>query len=775
MMSNPSPLGHPGRDPRLLAQSRDAFLPALSQGFAAAVARFDDVLFDRAESAGASQLLFLDGMRELRRRREEITSRFRVQIETSWQSLEQGSPLSAEAALSGQSATAGSLSLVPEHELESRLAVRNLASVLQRDWKAVLAHIDRRLGWIAGGMELGADTNPIGPEHIGVAIHEAFATSDLAPEVRLVLIKLCERDLAEPIGRLYQHLDELLAKAGVMPEISRPRRPQPPRPPQREEGSPESPFNAGAEEELGEHYAPAWANRFVNRWAQSRGRLQAAQRDREDGPGDAAPAGEYPAGGQQGMLLEALHELLQQTRNVRESTTSAASVAVGQQRPLSQREMMSVLSLLQATPSATLSAAIGDDGESLAQRLKSEVLSSATRLGVDPASARLDPMDEDAIDLVGMLFDVMLDERDLEGRSRELIGRLVVPFVKVALLDRKMFVQKTHPARRLLNSLAEACEGNAGDSPAERVLMGKVEEIIERLVAEFNENLAIFLTLEEEFRDFLAQHRRRIEIAERRAAETQRGQEKLELARARALAELDKRASVAGLPQAVEDFLRQPWLHHLTMSILRDGEEGPAVTESLALAEGVLEELAEARRHIVGKPWLQAWEPALQKVFASVGLHGDAGQVAIGALHDTLQSVAEARPELEKPLPELPQVSLPPPPSAEAGVELGADTMTEDFDNADAERFRAMAIGTWLDFVDKDGKVQAGKLSWVSPISSRLLFVNRRGVRFCVASPEELAVMVRLGRLRPHVNDGAFDSAMQGVIDRLDPQTSTVH
>jgi hypothetical protein len=33
---------------------------------------------------------------------------------------------------------------------------------------------------------------------------------------------------------------------------------------------------------------------------------------------------------------------------------------------------------------------------------------------------------------------------------------------------------------------------------------------------------------------------------------------------------------------------------------------------------------------------------------------------------------------------------------------------------------------------------------------------------------------VRLGRLRPHVDDGAFDSAMQGVIDRLEPQPAAV-
>ncbi len=770
MIATPNPLGLPGRDPALLKLAREAVLPALTASFATVLARFDDVLFDRAGTAGASQLLFLDGMRELRRRREEIVAGFGGHLGQAWAALEQGQPLSAEATLAGH--IEDGLSLVPEHVLESRLAVRNFATVLLRDWKAVLGRLDRRLGLIAGSLELNADSNPISPEHLGVAIHEAFAGCELAPEVRLVLIKLCERDLHAPIGKHYEKLDEQLAAAGVMPQMAAPRRalPRPPAPrhelDELVDALDPEPHASAADDAA----APAWARRFADRWAQSRGRMQSAHAG-QDG-GDAGEALQ----GNQGMLLEALHELLQQTRHVREDATSAASVAVGQQRPLSQREMMSVLSLLQATPSATLRAAIGEDGESLAQRLKSEVLSGATRLGVDPAQARLDPQDEDAIDLVGMLFDVMRDERDLDGRSRDLLGRLVVPFVKVAMLDRRMFVQKTHPARKLLNSLAEACEGNTGESQAERVLMGKVEEIIERLVAEFNENLAIFLTLEEEFRDFLAQHRRRIEIAERRAAETQRGQEKLEMARVRAAAELDRRIADATLPQAIGEFLRQPWQHHLTLTVLREGEDGASVGEALALADGMLEEVAEARRQIVGKPWLQAWHPGLRKVFASVGVHADAATGAIDALHDTLQAIAESRPELERALPELPQVVLPAPPAQEsAAVELGSKVDVSDFDNADADRFRGLEIGSWLDFVDKDGKVQAGKLSWVSPISSRLLFVNRRGVRFCVASPEELAVMVRLGRLRAHIDDGAFDSAMQGVIDRLDNKNATVH
>lgn len=769
MIATPNVSGQPGRDPALLKLAREAALPGLAESFATVIARFDDVLFDRAGTAGASQLLFLDGMRELRRRREDIVAGFRGHLARAWDALEHAEPLSAEATLAG--AGGEGLSLVPEHVLESRLAVRNFATVLLRDWKPVLGRLDRRLGWIAGGLELNADSNPISPEHIGVAIHEAFADCELAPEVRLVLIKLCERDLHAPIGKRYEKLDEQLAAAGVMPQMAAPRRaaPRPPTPRQElDELVQALETESGAADEGA---APAWARRFADRWAASRGRMQSAQAAQ-----DHAAEGPDGMSGNQGMLLEALHELLQQTRHVREDATSAASVAVGQQRPLSQREMMSVLSLLQATPSATLRAAIGEDGESLAQRLKSEVLSGATRLGVDPAQARLDPQDEDAIDLVGMLFDVMLDERDLEGRSRELIGRLVVPFVKVAMLDRRMFVQKTHPARKLLNSLAEACEGNTGESQAERVLMGKVEEIIERLVAEFNENLAIFLTLEEEFRDFLAQHRRRIEIAERRAAETQRGQEKLEVARTRAASELDWRIADTALPQAIGDFLRQPWQHHLTLAVLREGDDGPSVSEALALADGILEEVSEARRQIVGKPWLQAWHPVLRKVFASVGVHADGANAAIDSLHDTLQSIAESRPELERALPELPHVVLPtPPPADSAGVELGSKVDVTDFDNADADRFRGLEIGSWLDFVDKDGKVQAGKLSWVSPISQRLLFVNRRGVRFCVASPEELAVMVRLGRLRAHIDDGAFDSAMQGVIDRLDTKGATVH
>ncbi len=222
MMSAPTPMGSPGRDPVQLQRARDMVLPALCQVFGAALARFDDALFDRAGNAGSSQLLFLDAMRELRRRREDIAGAFAGHLQRAWDALASGEPLSAEATLSGPAEDG--LSLLAEHVLESRLAVRNFATVLLRDFKPVLARLDRRLGHLIGGAELDADHNPVSPEHLGVAIHEAFAGCELAPEVHLVLIKLCERDLRAPVGHL-REAGRAAGAAGVMSQVGAPRRP----------------------------------------------------------------------------------------------------------------------------------------------------------------------------------------------------------------------------------------------------------------------------------------------------------------------------------------------------------------------------------------------------------------------------------------------------------------------------------------------------------------------------------------------------------------------
>ena len=163
-----------------------------------------------------------------------------------------------------------------------------------------------------------------------------------------------------------------------------------------------------------------------------------------------------------------------------------------------------------------------------------------------------------------------------------------------------------------------------------------------------------------------------------------------------------------------------------------------------------------------------------------MGLFGEAAHAAIHALEETLHAVSQARPDMECPLPDFPQVHLASAQNSNTkGAGLDFDIVQEGLEHQitdqDLSYFNELKIGSWLDFIDKDEKIQSGKLSWISPISQRYLFVNRRGVRICVASVEELAMMHMLGRIRLHSEDDAFDNAIQSVINQLDGRNTTLH
>ncbi len=213
----------------------------------------------------------------------------------------------------------------------------------------------------------------------------------------------------------------------------------------------------------------------------------------------------------------------------RSKLTRASRLQSAAQHMLSTHEMISVLSELQSSlPESIVSAMKGADASaSIATMLKTEMLGKKHDIGMPYDSLSINREDEDAVDLVGMLFDVLMSERDFRDEAKTLISRLVVPYAKAAVLDRRLFLTKAHPARKLLNALTEAVEGNHGDGPQERELLNKAESTVDQLVAGFNEDIAIFELLEQELRAYLDQHRRRIDLAEKRAKEAQRGQERL--------------------------------------------------------------------------------------------------------------------------------------------------------------------------------------------------------------------------------------------------------
>ena len=707
-------------DPELFNSLRKHTISHLTMVLGRVLGKADDWLFDLAQK---EEVLIgsphMDSMRKLRMARTPLENGFKRHFDSVFESMRRG--------VLQESNFGRVMSLVADDELEVQLASEFVVEAVVNAHGPALNVIAQRFAALVSVQQLEPSLNPLSAANLANSIYIAQRDVQLPPSVRVVLYKYFERELVQSLGGLLTELNARMSAAGIRSDLGNPR-----------------PVDATPEP------APA----------------PAAQRSAQGSNDDKQM---FDA------LCTMLHAFRPQMGGARAAGSSNMGSSAGtagagfsggatnsNERPMAMAEMVSVLSLLQRQVPEAVQAAMMDPKVSLAHDLKKEMLRSAKNIGLPMDQIRLSQDDEDAVDLVGMLFDVLFDERDFEQLARGLMSRLVVPYVKAAVIDRRMFMNKGHPARRLLNSLAEAVEGNKGEGPQERELLQKAENTVDTLVTNFNEDMAIFETLEQELRSFLDQHRRRMELAERRATEAQRGQERLEQARTLASAELAKRVSGLNLPAAVDDFFSRCWAHHLSMIALREGPDSQPWNAALGVADALLELLPNAEhptRKSIAPSMINMREP-LEIVLASSGITGESAQQTIRGLQVSMESMVQqpatvhiaVGPTIEERKPLLSVVS-------------NKDAL--DYHAEDIPLLRNLAVGVWVHLAADDDKLHPAKLSWISPISSRLMFVNRRGVRVLVASLEELAAMKKQGKLVVREQENLFDQAMQSVMGRL--------
>jgi len=751
----------------LLANVRAATLRTLPVVLANVLDRADDALFDFVQKSSSSieQQEYFDTMRELRRQRSLIEQRYREQIGVSFAALGRGTPIVVRCAPKTEAEKG--LSLVGADELDEQLAAEQLAGALERRHSGPLQMIDKRLAVLAKVETLGPATNPAGPGHVVNALRVALEGIVPALPPRLVLYKIYERDIQTALTALYAEINRLLVDISVADPAAAARA--------RHRDVPKSP-----------KYPQQYAN-------QHQDHATTSGFDHSGGQGSGAPAG-YGGGSGAGYapasqdideLLPTLRALLSEYRSARQPVDPAT---YGRSPMMDVHGALSTLSRLQSELPSAVRQAVEDPTASLSVLLKAEVIRQAEQMGLTGPHSRLDERGEESLELVGMLFDALLGQRNFEHVVREQMARMVVPYAKASLLDQQMFAMKSHPARRLLNTVAEACDGNRGETTAERELLGRVEGTVDRLVSEFNEDLAIFSELDVELRSFFDQHKQRVELTERRATEAQRGKERLDEARAMANCELASLMGGRNAPPAIEQFLTHYWTHHIAVVALRDGAD----SSRFKLAQDAGEQLWNAFLGSEnGAPRPVELRDHLMRVLASSGVTGVSADETVGAIEWVLQAlrlgrVDAARSRMLPSVEMLPSgaaaeapapveaakptavVSSEAPAAADApALEVVGGTDTIAFDPEDVIKIKALQVGNWVEFIGNDGLPQPAKLSWISPISSRLLFVNRRGMRLCASSAEELAEQMKQGKMVLRAADSAFERAMSQVLGKL--------
>ena len=729
-LSAPSLLPEDERS-RLLDALQKQLLERASPALDRTLGAVDDYLFDRSQKG--EEDLGLMALRAMRHARSNIVQRFQQLVANGFAELRVVAGVQGTETVTRRAR----LSLLSDQDLEAQLATEQLASSVLRQHAPAFEVLDKRMAALAGDA-LAPDQNPLNPVFLATTLGEALEEVESDDDLRIVVFKYFERELGTVMPAVLDRANALLAAAGILPELransGRPQQaPQPQQQPQMQQMPQPDPAALDMHMQASAAEQAMFANMLgmLQGWRRSMGLAGQAQA--------AAPGmgGFQPAG-----------------------------------PTLGTTDLLSILSLMQRD--APSHAAPSDAGMSLAQHLRQQMAQSARKLGVADDNMQLDGLDSDAVDLVALLFDVLLDGPQYDANIRRMIGRMLVPYVKVAVKDRRMFLFKEHPARRLLNTVAEACEGNHGEAPQERALLTRVDHTIDRLVAEFNEDVAIFETLESELRGYMSQHRKRFELAEKRSTEAQRGRERLQQARAQVADDLSRSRSGRELPPVIEDFFNRHAAHHLAQVLLRDGHQSPRYDSAMRAIEDLLVAFdwasdGESERALKPLP-----EAEMREIFASSGCHGEAANAAIDALHDALARIVEGESAVESDVRMPEQVVVPEPEQSDPQLEFVAGNDTLDYDGSMLARMRALKIGHWLQLVASNGHAEPAKVSWISPISSRLLLVNRRGIRVLVASVEELAAMAKIGKVSLREAESAFEDAMHQVAGRLKTAASSV-
>ena len=375
--------------------------------------------------------------------------------------------------------------------------------------------------------------------------------------------------------------------------------------------------------------------------------------------------------------------------------------------------------------------------------------------------------DADTFELMGLMYAHVARELRTNGPAPEMLDQLRLPLLRTALADPGFFIRGTHPARELLNAIAEAGAAWQGADGQDPQLVLHLQRVVAELARPQQDLAGAFRgavqSLEAQYQGLT----RRSELSERRHVEAARGKEKLAVARKRATAVIEDALGARRLPLFHRNMLRQAWSDALTLAHLRHGDTSP---EWHGLVEATSELVRAGAGDAVAGPGLQA---QVEQWLTTVGYHADdAGRIS-RILTATVQEEdddAASRSDLAMRL--------------KSRARLGDDAVPEQSDlpprtaaeQAQFERLRNLPFGTWLEFDEAEGPLRR-RLSWLSPVTGNVLFVNQRGQRVAETTLDVLARRMAAGTLRVvtaadgRLVDRAWRAALRALGAQPDPES----
>lgn len=799
----------------LLEGSYEILWREFASGLGRCLDDFERELFKRAERApNADQQSRLFGaIKETKRKRGDVELGARRHLQRSVLAAIDPRLQEERRTLSGPEP----LSLIDNSELEESLAISEIVARAEMRSSQLLFALCIRFAVIGGGAPVSFELLPVGPLVVLRALAQGARELDLEPDQRVGLLQQFDRSAMVRFGDLLDSINRYLIESRVLPHLNvglgRGR--------------------GGAAGAGGEVQGPRVESRAASNDAvagEEAGVAASALEQQGIAAADVAPAvasalpaatvmqsqpvaagsPELPQGAVQGQvgplsvfstvarndaavhaqdleLFHTLRELLAGRRSVEGGGVHEPS---GPTQQASTEDVQAVLSVLQSQPSVPIMVGGRWVGRRISH-VKQDALNQLRTVngGVTP---RLSDEDSDTMDLVGMLFDHLLVDGKTTSTTHGLLTRLQVPVLKVALKDKSFFVRRNHPARQLLNAIAETSMFWIEDEEADRVVVEKMQMVVDRVCSEFDDDVTVF----EDMLGDLGRHaqnlQRKAEVSERRHVDAAKGRERLELARVRGVEDIEQRMRGHLLPEIAERVLSDAWADLLALTILRQGDESAAYRAQLDVAQELIE-CFDGKYRPVAREQFETLRIAMSEGLGLVGFHPDEVERTLDGLLHALPAAmigeaSDVEARLPEPLPPLPQpVSVQEIEATELVKEKTKATKDEKAtileslrkteripvtpkESAMIERIKQLPFGTWFDFqINQQGNRVRRKLSWFSTVTGRCLFVNARGAKAEEKSLEQLARDLLRGNAAvvEEQHEGVIEKSWKAIVGKL--------
>jgi hypothetical protein len=716
-------------DDRLVDEIRRISSQRLDESLQRLLTVVDDELFklsDKAET-GTLQTVYFDAMRLVRKSwgavGDNCLRQFSDGYDRFWKGKSQPVPEHPP-----DGAAEDGFALVENEMLEEELAVNTMIDKGNDLFHRELAALNKRFAALLHRDEIETRENPLAPFPICHGFASALKPLTLDLKVKLIVYKLFERVVLGDAGKLYEEVNDFLVQEGILPNLGKQSKRAPSGFPASRTGDGRNSGEAG--EDDGADNQRAYLEVFQGMQSLLEGwRTQVG-----------APGGDGAQGG--------------------------PAVDAG--------ELLNALSLLQhPAPS-------GDGGETGSGDIKRVVKNQLVWPQPDSAPRSLGRSEEDIIDMVALIFDFILEDRNLPDAVKALIARLQIPVVKVGILEKAFFGRKSHPVRQLLNQLAQAGVGlDMEEGGTDNPVFRKIESTVTRILDEFEQDVDLFSELLDDFTAFMEKEAQRSRLLEERTRQTTQSKEQLRIAKRRVAYEIAAATKGRAVPAAVQSFLYNIWKDVLVISFLRHDKQPDDWDQALDIMDRLVRSVTAVVDLASRKEMLALIPPLLKAIRTGLeGLSQDPQQVtatikeleACQVAHLSGKTGGEPGTAVARKSPDgqVPAVEIRDPELAEAIVDI--KTHLPDISNftmddllrrpgepggagipalpeAILEQARGLAVGEWVEFTD--GKKRArGKLSWKSQVTSNHVFVDRKGAKVLDIAFLDLAERLSLGTAR---------------------------